>query len=54
VIGVVGGGAGYLPTAEEFPDGGYEVVGSRYSEKAAGVLVESSLELIRRLGKEKK
>ena len=49
VIGLVGGGAGYLPIAEEFPEGGYEVVGSHYSEKAASQLAESSLQLILRL-----
>jgi len=47
--GVANGYYGYMPTAEEFIEGDYEVDGCKYSPRAAGVCVESGLELINRL-----
>lgn len=51
ILGLSGAsaGVGYLPTLEEFREGGYEVLSSRFSENAAAVLIESSLRLLHRL-----
>jgi hypothetical protein len=40
---------GYLPTAEEFLEDNYEVLGSPFSPKAGQVCIESSLQLIKQL-----
>ena len=49
IIGVTCGPGGYLPSAEEFIEGDYEVNGSAYSPKTEKVCIESSLELIGRV-----
>lgn len=51
VIGLANGYGGYMPTEKEFIEGDYEVDGSAYSKEAGRVCVESSLDLIRRVGK---
>ena len=38
-----------MPTAEEYLEGGYAVVMTRYSPKCEQVLIDSSLELIGRI-----
>ena len=43
------GAAGYLPTRESYPEGGYEVQGSRFGPAAADALVEQTLQLLRSL-----
>ncbi len=49
VAGIVNGRYGYMPTAKEFVEGGYEIDGCEYSPKAAQVCVESCLEMIGRV-----
>lgn len=48
-IGIANGYAGYLPTAKEYADGGYEVDGCRYSPKAEDACIDSALQIIGRL-----
>ena len=40
---------GYIPTAEEFKEGGYTALMTRFSPKCEEVLINSSLELIKKL-----
>lgn len=44
-----GQGSGYMPTADEYAHGGYEVEMSPYAPAAAGMVVEASLELLAKL-----
>ncbi|MCD6308273.1 MAG: neutral/alkaline non-lysosomal ceramidase N-terminal domain-containing protein [Candidatus Latescibacteria bacterium] len=46
IIGLASGHGGYMPTADEYLEGGYSAVMTRYSPKCEQVLIESSLELI--------
>lgn len=43
------GAAGYLPTSESYPEGGYEVQSSRFGPGADAALIEQSLKLLRQL-----
>jgi hypothetical protein len=43
------GAAGYLPTTESYPEGGYEVQSSHFGPGAAEALVEQTLELLKGL-----
>ena len=45
--GYVGGWGGYIPTAEEYPRGGYEVETSPFAPEAAARLVEGTLGALR-------
>ncbi len=47
--GYTGGWAGYIPTAEEFPRGGYEIDTSPFTPEAAGVLVAETVAALRDL-----
>ncbi|MFC1713045.1 neutral/alkaline non-lysosomal ceramidase N-terminal domain-containing protein [Candidatus Poribacteria bacterium] len=49
VIGVAGPATGYLPTGKAFSEGDYEVCGAKYSAEAAQVLIEATLEQLRKL-----
>ncbi len=49
VIGLASGHGGYMPTAEEYLEGGYAAVMTRYDPKCEQVCINSSLELINRL-----
>ena len=49
VFGVAGGMGGYIPTADEYKEGGYTVTMTRYSPKCEDVLINSSLELIKKV-----
>ena len=51
VIGIAGGHGGYLPTKEEFLEGGYAVLTSRYAPECEQVCIDASLELIERLSR---
>lgn len=51
VIGLANGYGGYMPTAQEFIEGDYEVDGCMYGRNAGSVCVDSALELIRKLDK---
>jgi hypothetical protein len=44
------GSAGYLPTKEAYPEGGYEVESSRFAPAAAEEVVKEALRLLRELG----
>jgi hypothetical protein len=44
-----GQGSGYMPTAEEYAHGGYEVEMSPYAPAAASMVVEASLQLLAKL-----
>jgi hypothetical protein len=46
------GAAGYLPTKESYPDGGYEVQTSGFAPTAAEQVVEQTIELLRQLRNE--
>jgi hypothetical protein len=48
VIGLAGGHGGYIPTAEEYLEGGYAANGTGFSPKCEQVLIEYSLDIIRR------
>ena len=50
ILGVAGGFGGYIATAAEFIEGGYAVNGSPYAPGAEQVIINSSLNLIKRLG----
>jgi len=41
-----GVGRGYMPTAEEYDLGGYEVVGTRYGEGAAEEVIRAATEML--------
>jgi len=41
--GYVGGWSGYIPTAEEYPRGGYEVETSPFAPEAAGRVVDGTV-----------
>ena len=43
------GAAGYLPTRESYPEGGYEVQGSAFGPGAAEALVDETLKMLREL-----
>jgi neutral ceramidase len=47
--GYTGGWAGYIPTADAYPQGGYEVETSPFAPEAAGRLVEETLGALREL-----
>ncbi len=47
--GYTGGWSGYIPTAEEYPRGGYEVDTSPFAPEAAARLVEETLAALREL-----
>ncbi len=47
--GYTGGWAGYIPTAEEYPRGGYEIDTSPFTPEAANVLVEETVAALRDL-----
>jgi hypothetical protein len=49
VVGLASGHGGYIPTAEEYLEGGYAANGSGFSPKCEQVIIDSSLELIGRL-----
>ena len=49
VFGVAGGMGGYIPTAEEYKEGGYTALMTRFSPKCEDILINSSLELIKRV-----
>ena len=49
VIGLTSGHGGYMPTAEEYLEGGYSGVMTRYSAKCGDVLVDASMQLIAEL-----
>ena len=49
VFGVAGGMGGYIPTAEEFKEGGYTALMTRFSPKCEEVLINSSVELIKKV-----
>jgi len=46
IIGLASGHGGYMPTAQEYLEGGYAAVMTRYSPDCERVLVDTSLELI--------
>jgi len=46
IIGVAGGHSGYIPTEEEYLEGGYTAVMTHFSPKCAQVCVNSALKLI--------
>jgi len=50
ILGVAGGFNGYIATAAEFIEGGYAVNGSPYAPQAEQVIINSSIDLIKRLG----
>ncbi|MHB9028820.1 MAG: neutral/alkaline non-lysosomal ceramidase N-terminal domain-containing protein [Candidatus Latescibacterota bacterium] len=52
VIGVTPGPGGYLPSADQFIDGDYEIDGSSYSPKTEEFCIVSSLNLIERVTKQ--
>jgi hypothetical protein len=43
------GAAGYLPTSDSYPDGGYEVQSSKFGPGAAETLADETLKLLREL-----
>jgi hypothetical protein len=49
VIGLTPGTGGYLPSADQFIDGDYEIDGSSYSPKTEEFCITSSLDLIERV-----
>jgi neutral ceramidase len=49
ILGLAGAMEGYLPTAEEFTEEGYAVLISPFSPKAEQELIDSSLELVKRV-----
>ena len=46
------GAAGYLPTRESYPEGGYEVQSSRFGPGAAETLTDQTLQMLRELHNE--
>lgn len=49
VLGVAGGLGGYIPTAAEYKEGGYTVTMTHFSPKCENVLINSSVELVKKL-----
>lgn len=49
VLGVAGGLGGYIPTADEYKEGGYAVTMTRFSPRCEEVLIDSSLGLIKKV-----
>jgi neutral ceramidase len=50
VVGVANGASGgYLPTADTYEEGDYEVVAAKYARNAGDVLIEETVEQLRRL-----
>ena len=49
ILGLASGHGGYIPTKEEYLEGGYAVNGTRFSPECEQVLIDSSRELINRL-----
>ena len=49
VIGLTSGYGDYIPTADEFPEGGYAAVKTHFSPKCEKVCIDASLELINRI-----
>jgi len=49
VIGLAGGYSGYVPTADEYSEGGYAVVGTHFSPQCEQVCIDASLGLIGRV-----
>jgi hypothetical protein len=47
--GYTNGFTGYMPNAEAYPEGGYEVWVTPYAPEAAGITVEKGLEIISQL-----
>ena len=47
--GYTGGWAGYIPTPEEYPAGGYEIDTSPFAPEAASALVESAVAALNEL-----
>jgi len=50
--GYVGGWGGYIPTAEEYPNGGYEVETSPFAPEAAARLVDGTVAALREFYKD--
>jgi neutral ceramidase len=46
------GAAGYLPTRESYPDGGYEVQSSSFGPAAGQALIDETLKMLRQLRKD--
>jgi hypothetical protein len=49
VFGVAAGHGGYIPTADEYLEGGYAAVMTRYDPKCENVCITSSLDVINRV-----
>lgn len=49
VSGYSNGGFGYIPVREAFPEGGYEIETTPFAENAADVMVEASIDLLKKL-----
>jgi neutral ceramidase len=49
VFGVAGGLGGYIPTAAEYKEGGYAVTMTHFSPRCEDVLIDASLELIKKV-----
>jgi hypothetical protein len=49
VITHCNGGSGYLPTRASYPEGGYEVQGSRFAPGADEQAIEECVQLLREL-----
>ena len=49
ILGLANGGIGYVPTREAIPQGGYEPLTRRADDSAAEIIVDHSLELLRRV-----
>ncbi len=46
IIGIASGHGGYMPTKEEYLEGGYSAVMTRYSPKCEDIIIQSASELI--------
>ena len=49
VLGLAAGHSGYIPTAEEYLEGGYAVVNTHYSPKCEHVTINACLEQINKV-----
>ena len=49
VIGLASGHGGYIPTAEEYLEGGYAANGTGFSPECERVIIDSSIDLIERI-----
>ena len=49
LLGLAAGSPGYIPTAEEYLEGGYAVVNTHYSPKCENVTINACLELINKI-----